>query len=474
MIPKETIAIIIETADVVEVLGEFVSLKKKGKDYWACCPFHNEKTPSFSVSHKGFYKCFGCGESGNAINFLMEHEHYTYPEALKYLANKYNIEIQEQELTPEMEQQQNEREALYIVSAYAEKFFIEQLNDTDEGKSIGLSYFKERGFSNETIEKFKLGYCPDQWDVLTKTALDAGYKLEYLLQTGLSKERNNQHYDGYRGRVIFPIHNLSGRPIAFGGRTLKTDKKIPKYVNTSECDIYHKSKVLYGIYFAKKAIISEDNCYLVEGYTDVISLHQSGIENVVASSGTSLTIEQIRLIKRYTPNITILYDGDAAGIKASFRGIDLILEEGMNVKIVLFPEGEDPDSYAKKSSPEELKEFITSSSKDFIVFKTETLQIESQNDPVKKAGLIHEIINSIALIPDHIARSLYLKECSKILGISEKALIGELNKTLRKKFKQKFKKEEGFEPDLPVIELKAQPQFQPDDSCEYQEKDIIR
>lgn len=476
MIDKDTIALIFETARIDEVVGDFVSLKKRGTNYLGNCPFHNEKTPSFTVSpSKGIYKCFGCGVGGNSVNFIMEHEHYSYPEALRYLAKKYAIEIQEEELTPEMEKQQSEKESLYIVSSFAEQFFIDNLTNTEEGKTIGLSYFKERGFSQKTIEKFKLGYSPDSWDALYRAAMEAGYKTEFLEKTGLAKNKGGKVYDGYRGRVIFPIHNLSGRVIGFGGRELKKTEKSPKYVNTPECDIYHKSKVLYGMNFAKKSIVENNTCFLVEGYTDVISLHQSGIENVVASSGTSLTEDQIRLVKRFTNNITILYDGDSAGIKASFRGIDMILSEGMNVKIVLFPDGEDPDSYSKKVSDSELLAYIENQAKDFIVFKTDVLYKQTENDPIKKTEFVHEIINTISLIPDHIARSLYIKECSRIMDISERALINELNKSLRKTFKNKTGGESVVEHELPVVKLKTdQSPDYIDYSYETQERDIIR
>ncbi|MEM9024984.1 MAG: DNA primase, partial [Bacteroidota bacterium] len=347
----------------------------------------------------------------------------------------------------------SERESLYIVSKFAEDFFVEQLHQSDEGKAIGLSYFRERGFSDEIIQHFKLGYSPDKWNTFTTAALDKGYQKEYLLKAGLTKERDGNLYDGYRGRVIFPIHNLSGRPIGFGGRTLKTDKKVPKYVNSPECDIYNKRKVLYGLYFAKKAIVKADQCLLVEGYTDVISLFQCGLENVVASSGTSLTVDQIRLISRYTKNITILFDGDPAGIKASFRGIDLILEEGLNVKVVLFPEGEDPDSFARKSDQEEMQEFLRQNAKDFLVFKTDLLLQDTEGDPIKKAQLIREIVESIARIPDFIARSVYVKECSNLLDVPEKALVSELNKIRRKNFNKANKEalpEPPPEPEAPA------------------------
>lgn len=474
MIPRETVSAILETVRIDEVIAEYVPLKKRGVNLIGLCPFHNEKTPSFTVSpSKGIYKCFGCGVGGSAVNFIMEHEHYSYPEALKHLAKKYSIDIEEEEMTPEMQQEQNERESQYVVTNFAQDYFIEQLHNTKEGQTIGLSYFKERGFTDETIEKFKLGYCPDGWDAFTKTAREEGYKLKYLEETGLTKSKGDKHYDGFRGRVIFPIHNLSGRAIGFGGRTLKKEDKIPKYVNTHDCDIYHKSKVLYGIFFSKKSIIENDNCYLVEGYTDVISMHQAGIENVVASSGTSLTQEQIRLVRRYTKNITILYDGDPAGIKASFRGIDLVLEEGMNVKVVLFPDGDDPDSYARKKEAEELNTFITSNAKDFIMFKTGLLQEDTEGDPIGNAKLIRDIVSSIALIPDHIARSLYVKECSKNLDVSERALLSELNKVRRSNVKRRRQAEPVEE--SPIISEDFHPkQFETTETCEYQEKDIIR
>lgn len=452
MIPKETIDEIFETARIEEVVGEYVTLKKRGVNLLGNCPFHNEKTPSFTVSPaKGIYKCFGCGAAGNSINFLMEHEHYTYPEALRHLADKYGIKIEEEEVTPEMAQEQSERESMYIVANYAQQTFIDQLHNSDEGQAIGLSYFKERGFSSEAIEKFKLGYALDSYDAFTNAAVEAGYKEEFLIESGLTKDKEGRKYDGYRGRVIFPIHNLSGRPIGFGGRTLKTDKKVPKYVNSPQNTIYDKSKVLYGLFYAKKSIIQHDNCYLVEGYTDVISLSQAGVENVVSSSGTSLTEGQIGLISRFTKNITILYDGDVAGIKASFRGIDMILKQGMNVKVVLFPDGEDPDSYAKKSVPGELEEYITSNAKDFIVFKTDLLYSETAGDPIKKAKLIHEIVDSIALIPDAISRSVYIKECSRLLDIEEDVLISELNKGIRKQGQAERKK--GYEQEQTVVRM---------------------
>ncbi|MCK4639071.1 MAG: DNA primase, partial [Bacteroidales bacterium] len=438
-------------------------------------PFHNEKTPSFTVSpSKGIYKCFGCGKGGNSVNFIMEHERYSYPEALKYLAKKYNIEIEEEEQTPEQLQALDEQEGLYFVSTFAQKYFTENLFKKDEGKAIGLTYFKERDFTESTIKKFQLGYGIDKWDDFTQHALSSGYKLDYLIKTGLTISKENKHYDRFRGRVLFPIHNLSGKVIGFGGRILSSEKSKAKYVNSPESDIYNKSKVLYGIYFSRNAIINKNNCFLVEGYTDVISLHQAGIENVVASSGTSLTTDQIKLIKRYTPNITILYDGDEAGVKASFRGIDMILEEGMNVRIVLFPEGEDPDSYARNNHASEVQEFISKKAEDFISFKTNLLIKETKNDPIKKAALIKEIVKTIALIPDGIYRSVYVKECGSIMNVPEQTLMNELNRILRRKFRDKNKitrPEEAPEQE----EYKAEKQIDTDlYEGEFQERDIIR
>lgn len=434
MIKPETIGQILDAARVEEVVGEFVSLKKRGVNLIGLCPFHNEKTPSFNVSPaRGIYKCFGCGKGGNAVNFLMEHEHYTYPEALKYLANKYSIEVEETKPTPEQLQEQDEKESLYNLTAFAQKFFEETLHQSEEGKAIALTYLKERGFLPEVIKKFGIGYCPDQWDTFTRLAIKNGYKKEYLLKTSLSKEKDYQHFDTFRGRIVFPVHNLSGRVLGFGGRILTGDKNKPKYLNSAESDIYQKSKILYGLFFAKNAIVKADNCYLVEGYTDVISLHQAGIENVIASSGTSLTADQIRLIRRYTSNITLLFDGDPAGIKAAFRGIDMILEEGLNIRLVLFPEGEDPDSYARKYRPVEVKAFVEANTVDFISFKTNILLEETGDDPIRKAVLIKEIAQTISLIPEPIARSLYSKKCSGLLQVDERMLIDEINKQVRQK-----------------------------------------
>src|ERR1700744_351973 len=430
MILKSTVDRIMEATDIGEVIGEFVNLKKRGANYVGLSPFVNEKTPSFTVSPaKGIFKDFSSGKGGSAISFLMELEKFTYPEALRWLAKKYSIEIEETVESPENREEENHRESLMIVSGYAAKFFHESLLETDEGQNIGLSYFKERGFSNETIKKFELGYSPDQWEAFTSQALKEGYQQQFLEETGLSVKRDNGSlYDRYRGRVMFPIHSFTGRVIAFGGRTLKNDKNVPKYVNSPESEIYHKSNVLYGLYFAKKSIREEDNCFLVEGYADVLSVHQAGIENVVASSGTSLTVEQIRLIGRLTKNITILYDGDAAGIKASLRGLDMILEEGLNVKVVLFPDGHDPDSYVRKVGTSAFKKHIEDNKKDFIFYKTDLLLKEAGNDPIRKAEVIREIVESVAKIPDSIKASVFIKECSYILQIDERALISELNK----------------------------------------------
>lgn len=474
MIPKETIDEIFNASIIEDVIGEFITLKKRGANYLGNCPFHNEKTPSFTVSPaKGIYKCFGCGKAGNSVNFIMEHEHYSYPEALRFLANKYNIEIAEEEQSDEQIQAANEKESLYIVSNYAANYFVNQLHNSDKGKAIALSYFTERGFTEATIHKFQLGYNPDEWTAFTDEAEKAGHNIKYLEKTGLTIVKDTKKFDRFKGRVMFPIHNLSGRVLGFGGRILTNDKKAAKYVNSPESDIYNKSNVLYGIYFAKKAITQENNCYLVEGYTDVISMHQAGVENVVASSGTSLTEGQIRLIKRYTPNITILYDGDAAGLKASFRGIDMILKEEMNVRIVLFPEGEDPDSFAKKSSTEDLQNYIKEKAQDFIQFKTTVLLKEAGNDPIKKAELIKDIVESIAIIPDQIKRAIYTKECSTLLEISEQALINETNKFLRKKVAVKHNLPDHIADEIfhPIVEEKKGSE---NEALEHWESEIIR
>ena len=410
MISKTTISRILESAQIVDVISDFVSLRRRGANYTACCPFHNEKTPSFSVSpSKGIYKCFGCGKAGNAVNFVMEHEHLTYVEALKFLGRKYGIEVEEREESEAEIQQRLKSESLQVVSEFARDFFINSLWNSQRGRSIALSYFKERGFSEETIKKFQLGWAPEGRDgSMSSAALRAGFKKEFIVSSGLGieREQSGEIADRFYERVMFPIHSLTGRVIAFGGRTLRTDKSLAKYINSPETEIYNKSRSLYGIYFAKSAIARLQKCYLVEGYTDVISLVQAGVENVVASSGTSLTSEQVRLIRRFAPSVTILYDSDPAGIKASLRGIDMLLEEGLQVKVVLFPEGEDPDSYAKNNSPAQLKDYLESAERDFIEFKIELLSSEADKDPIKRRQLINEVVTSISVIPDAITRAV--------------------------------------------------------------------
>ncbi len=434
MISKTTIDQVYETARLEEVIGDFVQLKKSGSNFKGLSPFTDERSPSFMVSPvKQIWKDFSSGKGGNVVAFLMEHEHFTYPEAIKYLAKKYNIEVEETEQSNEQKEQANERESMYLVSEYAQKYFSEILWDTELGKAIGLSYFKERGFTDETIKKFSLGYCLDNWDSFTNAAIEKGYQLKYLEATGLtivkedaSNAANTKMFDRFKARVMFPIQSLSGRVLGFGGRILTNDKKAAKYLNSPESDIYHKSKVLYGIYHAKQAIAKEDNCYLVEGYTDVIQFHQRGIENVVASSGTALTPEQIRLVNRLTKNITVLFDGDAAGLRASLRGIDLILEQGMNVKVCSFPEGEDPDSFAKNNSLEDVQLFLKENSKDFIQFKASLLMKQAANDPIKRAETVRDIVNSISKIPDRIQKEIYIQECAQIMNISEAVLFNTL------------------------------------------------
>jgi len=434
MIGKTTIDQVYETARLEEVIGDFVQLKKSGSNFKGLSPFTDERSPSFMVSPvKQIWKDFSSGKGGNVVAFLMEHEHFTYPEAIKYLAKKYNIEVEETEQSNEQKEQANERESMYLVSEFARDHFKEMLWDSELGKAIGLSYFKERGFTDGTIKQFELGYCLDLWDGFTKAALDKGYKLDYLSKTGLTivkedanKPNNPRTFDRFKARVMFPIHSLSGRVLGFGGRILTNDKKAAKYLNSPESDIYHKSKVLYGIYYAKQAIAKEDTCYLVEGYTDVIQMYQRGIHNVVSSSGTALTPEQIRLINRLTKNITVLFDGDAAGLRASLRGIDLILEQGMNVKICTFPEGEDPDSFSKNNELEEVQAYLKENSKDFIQFKASLLVKEASDDPIKKADTVRDIVNSIAKIPDRIKKEIYIQECAQIMNISEAVLFNTL------------------------------------------------
>jgi len=430
MIPPHIVDDIMQTSRIEEVIGEFVNLKRAGSNLKGLSPFTDEKTPSFVVSPaKQIFKCFSTGKGGTVVTFLMEKEHFAYPEALRWLADKYGIQIPEDKPpTPEELEAISERESLHIINEFAQKHFVDTMHNTDEGKTIGLSYFVERGFRPDIIEKFQLGFCSNKSDAFTKKALEKGYKKEYLEKIGLTKTKDDRSFDFFRGRVMFPIHSVSGRVLGFGGRTLKNDKKIAKYFNSPESLIYNKSQILYGLYFAKGDIIKYDNCYLCEGYTDVISMYQAGIQNVVSSSGTSLTREQIRLVKRYTNNITILYDGDAAGIKASFRGIDLILEEGLNVKVVLFPDGEDPDSFAKAHSTTEIEEYIKSHQQDFISFKADILLESEGDDPIRRAQLIKEIAHSVSLIPDQITRNVFIPEVAKRFEINEDVIWSEVAK----------------------------------------------
>lgn len=453
MIDQATIDRIIDAAKIEEVVGDYVSLRRRGINMIGLCPFHNEKTPSFTVSPaKGICKCFGCGKGGNSVNFIMELEQLNYYEALKHLAKKYNIEVVEKELTAEQLAYRNDRESMLIVNEYAKTYFSTNLHEHIDGKAIGMSYFKERGFNEDIIRKFQLGYSLDARDAFTQDAQKQGYKKEFLVKTGLTLENENGYLsDRFRGRVMFPVHSLSGKVVAFGGRILKKDEKMAKYVNSPESEVYHKSNELYGIYFSKQAIVKHDRCFLVEGYTDVISMHQSGIENVVASSGTSLTQGQIRLIHRFTPNVTVIYDGDAAGIKASIRGIDMLLEEGMNIKVVLLPDGEDPDSFAKKQNASDFIAYIEKNAVDFIRFKTGLLLEEAGNDPIKRAGLISDIVRSISVIPDNIIRSVYIKECSSLMSIDESTLINEVNKIKSTKIEKEQERQANTQNFPPVV-----------------------
>lgn len=437
MISPASIDLVFETARVEEVIGDFVQLKKSGSNFKGLSPFSDERSPSFMVSPvKQIWKDFSSGKGGNVVAFLMEHEHFTYPEAIKYLAKKYNLEIEETEQSNEQKEHANERESLYLVNEFANTYFQKILHKTDQGKSIGLSYFKERGFTEETIKKFDLGYSLDAWQAFTDEALKQGYNIDYLEKTGLTIVKEEKHFDRFKGRVMFPIKSMSGRVLGFGGRILINDKKAAKYVNSPESEVYHKSNVLYGIFHAKQSIAKEDNCFLVEGYTDVIQFHQSGIKNVVASSGTALTAEQIRLVNRLTKNITVLFDGDAAGMRASIRGIDLILEQGMNVRVCTFPEGEDPDSFAKKNTLEELSLYLDENAKDFIQFKASLLVEDSKNDPIKKAETVRDIVNSISKIPDRIKKEIYIQECARIMDISEEVLFSTLAQINKKDFQE--------------------------------------
>ena len=460
---------------VEEVIGDFVQLKRAGSNYKGLSPFSNERTPSFMVSPvKQIWKDFSSGKGGNAIAFLMEHEHFTYPEAIRYLAKKYHIEIEENEQSTEEKAQADERESLYIVSEYAQQYFQDTLFNTEAGKAIGMTYFKERGFTEETIQKFRLGFSPDEWTAFTDNALAKGYQLEFLEKTGLTIVNGDRKFDRFKGRVIFPIHSMSGRVLGFGGRILTNDKKQAKYLNSPESEIYHKSKVLYGIFFAKQAIAKADNCYLVEGYTDVIQMHQKGIENVVASSGTALTQDQIRLIHRLTPNITVLYDGDAAGLRASIRGVDLILEQGMNVKVCTFPDGDDPDSFARKTAYEDLVLYLENNATDFIRFKASLLMQEAQNDPIKKAETIRDMVESISKIPDLIKREVYVRECASIMDISEQVLFSTLAQILKKDFYEGQKVERKQKAAMQVVQTPEEAQKRTVNRLEVLEYDLIK
>ena len=460
---------------VEEVIGDFVQLKRAGSNYKGLSPFSNERTPSFMVSPvKQIWKDFSSGKGGNAIAFLMEHEHFTYPEAIRYLAKKYHIEIEETQQSNEEKAQADERESLYIVSEYAQQYFQDTLFNTEAGKAIGMTYFKERGFTEETIQKFRLGFSPDEWTAFTDNALAKGYKLEFLEKTGLTIVNGDRKFDRFKGRVMFPIHSMSGRVLGFGGRILTNDKKQAKYLNSPESEIYHKSKVLYGIFFAKQAIAKADNCYLVEGYTDVIQMHQKGIENVVASSGTALTQEQIRLIHRLTPNITVLYDGDAAGLRASIRGVDLILEQGMNVKVCTFPDGDDPDSFARKTAYEDLVLYLENNATDFIRFKASLLMQEAQNDPIKKAETIRDMVESISKIPDLIKREVYVRECATIMDISEQVLFSTLAQILKKDFYEGQKVERKQKAAMQVVQTPEEAQKRTVNRLEVLEYDLIK
>lgn len=475
-IPRETVEQILQAAHIEEVVGEFVTLKKRGSNLWGNCPFHNEKTPSFSVNPaRNIFKCFGCGKAGDSAKFLMEHEHYSYAEALRYLAKKYNIKIEEKELTADEIMQQQVREKMFNINEFADKYFVDTLWNTDEGKTIGLEYFRERGYFDPIIQKFHLGYNPAKWDAFTEHAKKNGYSDELLEQIGLSIKGNNGLYDRYHGRVMFPIHSLTGRVIGFGGRILVNDKKSPKYQNSPESEIYDKKQTLYGIYFAKNAIARQDECILVEGYFDVLRMHQIGIENVVASSGTSLTMEQIRLVKRYTKNITMLYDGDAAGIHAALRGTDMILSEGMNVRVVVLPPEHDPDTFGKEFSVEYVSNYLKENAKDFIRFKTELLLKDAEKDPIKRGQVIRDIVETISVIPDSIFRITYVKECSRLLDMPEQTLTNELNKILRAKLKKNLGIEDNVVPEPDATTPKQEETVEDQlPAGYYQERELVR
>jgi DNA primase len=475
LISKATIDTVFETARVEEVIGDFVQLKRAGSNFKGLSPFSDERSPSFMVSPvKQIWKDFSSGKGGNSVAFLMEHEHFTYPEAIRYLAKKYNIEIEETVQTDEEKANTDVRESMYLVSEFAKNYFQDALINTEEGKAIGYTYFKERGFTNETIKKFSLGYSPEAWDAFTKEALGKGYKLEFLESTGLTIPRDDRPFDRFKGRVMFPIQSMSGRVLGFGGRILTNDKKAAKYLNSPESDIYHKSKVLYGIYQAKQAIAKQNNCFLVEGYTDVIQFNQTGIENVVSSSGTALTPDQIRLINRLTKNVTVLFDGDVAGLRASIRGIDLILEEGMNVRVCEFPDGEDPDSFAKKTPYEELVVYLEENAKDFIQFKASLLMKDAKNDPIKKAELIRDIVASISKIPDRIQREIYIQECSRIMDISEQVLLSTLAQLVKKDISEIGKKIKQEQKSFEVIKSESLNQVEKVDVLYQLERTIIK
>lgn len=476
-IPRETVEQILQASRIEEVVGEFVTLKKRGSNMWGNCPFHNEKTPSFSVNPaRNIFKCFGCGKAGDSAKFLMEHEHFTYPEALRYLAKKYNIKIEEKEQTAEELMLQSVREKMFNINEFADKYFVDTLWNTDEGKTIGLQYFRERGYFDPIIQKFHLGYSPAEWDAFTKHAKQNGYSDELLEQIGLSIKGQKGLYDRYHGRVMFPIHSLTGRVIGFGGRILVNDKKSPKYQNSPESEIYDKKQTLYGIYFAKNAIAKQDECILVEGYFDVLRMHQIGIENVVASSGTSLTMEQIRLVKRYTKNITMLYDGDAAGVHAALRGTDMILSEGLNVRVVVLPPEHDPDTFAKEFSVEYVSNYLKDNAKDFVRFKTELLLKDAQNDPIKRGQVIRDIVETISVIPDSIFRITYVKECSRLLDMPEQTLTNELNKILRAKLKKTLGIEENVVTETDTTTTPKQDETVEDQlpAGYYQERELVK
>jgi len=481
MIPRETINQIIETARIEDVVGEFVTLRKRGSNLIGICPFHKEKTPSFNVNPaRNIFKCFGCGKAGDAVRFIMEHEHYSYPEALRYLAKKYGIKIEEREQSPEELAAQNERERMFNINSFAQEYFSNIMMTSDEGQSVGLAYFHERGFRDAIINRFQLGYCPNSGSAFTDYATQHGYDKDLLIKVGLTGSYENRIYDRYQGRVIFPIHNLTGKVIGFGGRILTKEKTKAKYVNSPESEIYNKSQTLYGIFFARNEISRLDNCILVEGYADVLSMHQAGIENVVASSGTSLTTEQIRMISRYTKNITMLYDGDAAGIHAALRGTNMILEEGMNVRIVVLPPEDDPDSFVQNNPIEVVTKYLADNAKDFIGFKTNLLLKDAQNDPIKRASVIKDIVETIAVIPDPIYRATYIKECSRTLEMPEQTLTNEVNKILRAKYRKQLGLDTKQDSQLTYQEYQTyqpQQQVEPESSTPigfFQEQELVK